>query len=112
MPGVATLTARGAHIASGRVSRDSVLAQFAPESGGRAAVHAAERIDVLLATDVLSEGLNLQEASVVVHLDLPWNPARLEQRTGRCARLGSRHERVAVYLVEPPAAASFLCRRL
>src|SRR5688572_10824059 len=65
----------------------------------------AERIDLLLSTDVLSEGVGLQDASVVVHLDLPWTPARLEQRTGRIARLGSRHATVAVYAIAPPASA-------
>ena len=39
--------------------------------------------DVLIATDLLSEGLNLQDAARVVHYDLPWSPARLAQRVGR-----------------------------
>lgn len=105
--GIATLTARGARIASGRLSRTEVLAQFQP---GREASQTgdATRIDVLIATDLLSEGLNLQEASVVVHLDLPWNPARLEQRVGRVHRIGSRHERVTVYAFAPPTPAERL----
>lgn len=49
---------------------------------------------VLVATDVAGEGLNLQAASVVVHYDLPWAPARLAQRLGRIRRLGSPHGRV------------------
>src|SRR4029077_7705095 len=75
-------------------------------------------------TDVLSEGLNLQEASVVVHLDYPWNPARLDQRVGRVRRLGSppgvvparvrrlvsRHGVVTVYALAPPASAERLLR--
>ena len=102
--GVATLTARGARIASGRIFRAEVLAQFTP--GARdVSASAAQRIDLLIATDLLSEGLNLQEASVVVHLDLPWNPARLEQRVGRVHRIGSRHEVVSVYSFAPPAPA-------
>jgi hypothetical protein len=59
---------------------------------------------------VLSEGLNLQEASVVVHLDYPWNPARLDQRVGRVRRLGSRHGVVTVYALAPPASAERLLR--
>ncbi|HVX41438.1 MAG TPA: DEAD/DEAH box helicase [Gemmatimonadaceae bacterium] len=102
--GVATLTARGARIASGRISRAEVLAQFTPGEGSNRP-SAAHRIDLLIATDLLSEGLNLQEASVVIHLDLPWNPARLEQRVGRVHRIGSRHARVTVYAVAPPASA-------
>lgn len=107
-PGVAALTARGARIAGGRLSRDAVVEQFAPRPEGARALHAAERIDLLITTDLLSEGLNLQEASVVVHLDLPWNPARLDQRVGRVQRLGSRHPRVHVYTVMPPATAEKL----
>ena len=98
--GVAALTAKGARVAGGPVARDVVLRQFTP---GGAGVAQAEQIHLLLTTDLLSEGLNLQEASVVVHLDYPWNPARLDQRVGRVRRIGSRHERVTVYSLAPPA---------
>ena len=106
-PGVAMLTARGAEVASGRISRESVLSQFTP---GQPAASAAQRIDLLITTDLLSEGVNLQEASVVIHLDLPWNPARLEQRVGRVRRLGSRHDVVTVYAIAPPASSERLIR--
>lgn len=109
-PGVAALTAAGARIASGRVSRDTVLAQFIPSESRVRPTRRVERVDLLLATDLLSEGLNLQEASVIVHLDLPWNPARLDQRVGRVRRLGSRFDRVAVYAITPPAPANELLR--
>jgi len=108
-PGIAALTARGARVAGGRISREDVIAQFSPhsptyrESG-------AERIDLLITTDLLSEGLNLQEASVIVHLDLPWNPARLDQRVGRARRLGSRHDVVTVYSIAPPVSAERMLR--
>jgi len=107
--GVAALTASGARVAGGRLTRASVLEQFTPRRGGRETPR-AERIDLLITTDVLSEGLNLQEASVVVHLDYPWNPARLDQRVGRVRRLGSRHDVVTVYSVAPPASAERLLR--
>jgi hypothetical protein len=100
-PGVAELTARGARVVGGRLARTDVLAQFSPASGARVAD--AERISLLVTTDVLSEGLDLQLASVIVHLDLPWNPARLEQRVGRIRRLGARHDSVIVYMLAPPA---------
>lgn len=109
-PGIAALTARGARIAGGRLTRDAVVEQFAPRGEGVRALHPAERIDLLITTDLLSEGLNLQEASIVVHLDLPWNPARLDQRVGRVQRLGSRHSHVHVYTVMPPAPAETLLR--
>jgi hypothetical protein len=108
--GVAALTASGARVAGGRVSRASVLEQFAPRGATGRETPRAERIDVLITTDVLSEGLNLQEASVVVHLDYPWNPARLDQRVGRVRRLGSRHGVVTVYALAPPASAERLLR--
>ena len=90
------------------MSRDVVLAQFTPAAAGAREVGAASRIDLLITTDLLSEGLNLQRASVVVHLDLPWNPARLDQRVGRVLRFGSTHERVHVYALAPPASADRL----
>jgi superfamily II DNA or RNA helicase len=107
---VCVLSAGGAVIASGRTSRAAVMAQFAPAGSrvGGPTASAAERIDLLLTTDLLSEGVNLQEAAVVVHLDLPWTPARLEQRVGRVARLGSVHERVHVYALAPPVSADTL----
>jgi hypothetical protein len=107
-PRIAALSAAGALVAGGRIARAEAVARFAPRAHGRAEPRAAERIDLLLTTDLLSEGVNLQDASVIVHLDLPWTPARLEQRIGRLARLGAMHERVAVYLMRPPAAAGSL----
>lgn len=106
--GVAALTASSARVAGGRVSRDSVLRQFDPATSHE--TPRAERIELLIATDVLSEGLNLHEASVVVHLDHPWNPARLDQRVGRVRRLGSRHSVVTIYSIAPPASAERLLR--
>src|SRR5262249_28115291 len=107
--GVAELTARGARTAGGRLSRRDVLAQLAPSCGADPTPR-AERISLLLATDVLSEGLDLHGASVVVHLDLPWNPARLEQRVGRVRRMGSPHATVFAYAIAPPASAEHLLR--
>ena len=101
-PGVAVVTASGARIASGPIRRQEILAQFAGDAPFTPVV---ERVDLLLSTDLLSEGVDLRGASVVVHIDLPWNPARLEQRVGRARRLGSTHEAIHVYTFVPPAAA-------
>src|SRR5439155_12269612 len=68
--GVGMLTASEARIASGRLSRDGLLARFAPVAQGAPTPHPRERVTLLLATDLLSEGINLQDAAVVVHLDL------------------------------------------
>ncbi|HYM62121.1 MAG TPA: DEAD/DEAH box helicase [Thermoanaerobaculia bacterium] len=58
------------------------------------------RIDVLISTDLSSEGLNLQQAGVVVHYDVPWNPVKLDQRNGRAHRIGQRRSSVrAIYFL-------------
>jgi len=103
-PGVAMLTHAGARVAGGRLRRRDILAQFLP--GATQPAH--ERIELLLTTDLLSEGVDLQAAQVLVHLDLSWNPARLEQRVGRLRRIGSPNDAVHVYVMPPPAAAERL----
>lgn len=102
---VALLTAHGGTVAGGSLTRNDVLRCFAPRAAGVAPPRAADDIALLVATDLLSEGVNLQDASVVVHLDLPWTPARLAQRTGRVARLGAAREIVTSYTIEPPPRA-------
>ena len=104
-PGVAALAGRGARVAGGTLSRGEVLRRFAPRAHDAPPPPRADAVDLLLTTDLLSEGVNLQDASVVVHLDLPWTPARLEQRVGRVARPGAARDRVAVYAFAPPATA-------
>ena len=106
-PGVGVLSAHEARIASGRITRDEVLARFAPRAQGVRAPTAHERVTLLITTDLLSEGVNLQDAAVVVHLDLPWNPARLAQRLGRIRRPGGASD-VSSYLMSPPARAALL----
>ncbi|MGI8618442.1 MAG: helicase-related protein [Gemmatimonadaceae bacterium] len=108
--GVAMLTARGARIASGPIRRNEALARFAPLSCHAPPPARREEISLLIATDLLSEGVNLQDAAVVIHLDLPWTAATLEQRVGRVARLGSRHDEVFVYALEPPAPSRALLK--
>lgn len=105
---IAVLSAHGAHVAGGPLTRREAIDRFAPVAQGVRAPREADRIDMLIATDLLSEGMNLQDASVVVHLDLPWTAARMEQRVGRAARIGSVHARVAVYAIAPPASAERL----
>lgn len=57
---------------------------------------------ILICTDVAAEGLDLQRAGRVVHYDLPWTPARLEQRTGRAVRLGALASTIEVLRFDPP----------
>jgi len=53
-----------------------------------------DKYDLFVATDVLAEGVNLQQARHIINFDLPWNPMRLVQRHGRIDRIGSPHSRV------------------
>ncbi|HEX8851560.1 MAG TPA: DEAD/DEAH box helicase [Gemmatimonadaceae bacterium] len=105
VPRVCALTAAGGRIAGGAVGRAEVLASFAPRA---AAIPAQRRIDALVATDLASEGLDLQSASVLAHLDLPWTAARLEQRLGRVRRPGAASPVIHLYAIEPPARAAAL----
>ena len=71
-----------------------MLVNFAPRAKRRASVHGAEasgEIDLLIATDCISEGQNLQDTDLLVNVDIHWNPVRLIQRFGRIDRIGSRN---------------------
>ena len=83
-----------------RVSRREALDAFAPVSR-RAPVRPLLDAGVLVATDVASEGLNLQDAAAVVNYDLPWNPVRVMQRIGRVDRLGALHADVVLAHLVP-----------
>jgi hypothetical protein len=112
-PGVALLTARGARTASGARPRADVIGALGADPtalGTRAGATRSRRDDIslVITTDLLSEGVNLQGASVIVHLDVPWTPAALEQRVGRAARMGSAHAVVHVHGVATPAGAERL----
>lgn len=76
--------------------------RFAP-SANRATMREGEEIDLLITTDVLSEGVNLQDGDTIINYDLHWNPVRLIQRAGRIDRLGSTHDEIHI--------ASFLPER-
>ena len=56
---------------------------------------------ILIATDVLSEGQNLQDCAIVVNYDLPWAIIRLIQRAGRVDRIGQRSDRILCYSFVP-----------
>ncbi|GIH73029.1 SNF2-related protein [Sphaerimonospora thailandensis] len=75
-----------------RSGRSQVIAGFAPRTAGGGTE--ADLYDLIIATDVLAEGVNLQQARHIVNYDLPWNPMRLVQRHGRIDRIGSDHREV------------------
>jgi superfamily II DNA or RNA helicase len=79
----------------GKHDRPDLLAGFAPRTAS-SDCNAPDMYDLLIATDVLSEGVNLQQARHIINYDLPWNPMRLVQRHGRIDRIGSEHAEVFV----------------
>ena len=82
--------------------RVRVIQAFAPKANNREDIAGtADEIDVLISTDVLSEGQNLQDAGIMLNYDLPWNPTRMVQRAGRIDRLGSEHDLLWIYNMFP-----------
>jgi len=84
---------------------ESVLQKFAPlakfeesektlECEQKRDLALKEPIKILIATDILSEGQNLQDCDFVINYDIHWNPVRAIQRMGRIDRLGSKHEKI------------------
>jgi len=100
---VAAVTGERGWFGSEPARREEVLRAFAPQAQGAPAPVAALATDVLIATDLLSEGLNLQDAARVIHYDLPWSPARLAQRVGRIDRATSPHRHIETVTFLPPA---------
>jgi len=88
-------TADKIEVITGSVSsknKELMLARFAPTLNSHMSVSKKSEIDILITTDVLSEGANLQESDTVIHYNLPWNPIRALQRVGRIDRIKSEHE--------------------
>ena len=82
--------------------RTAALSRFAPDTVVEDGYEPADgEVDLLLSTDVLSEGQNLQQAQAVISYDMPWNPQRVVQRNGRVIRLRSPHEEVFLTTMLP-----------
>lgn len=75
---------------------NNVLTHFSPISKEREKVDpdATTEIDILIATDCISEGQNLQDCDMLINYDIHWNPVRIIQRFGRVDRLGSRNDAI------------------
>ncbi|MGN0735135.1 MAG: helicase-related protein [Anaerovoracaceae bacterium] len=75
---------------------NNVLTCFSPISKGRDILMPGSDIDIsiLIATDCISEGQNLQDCDYLINYDIHWNPVRIIQRFGRIDRIGSRNERI------------------
>ncbi len=95
----ALVTGNGVKCAIKRVPADmnDVLACFSPVSKERDVVARALAgcdIDIVIATDCISEGQNLQDCDWMINYDIHWNPVRIVQRFGRVDRIGSKNERI------------------
>lgn len=73
---------------------NSILTYFSPKSKSKHLLYPDDdkEIDILIATDVISEGQNLQDADMMVNFDIHWNPVRIIQRFGRVDRIGSQNK--------------------
>ncbi len=98
---------RGASGGVDQGGRAATIAGFAPQTAGprnaAGAATAKDEFDILFTTDVLAEGVNLQQAGQMINYDLPWNPMRIVQRHGRVDRIGSKHDYVNLGLFFPAA---------
>lgn len=95
--------------------RELIVRRFAPNAntppGEPAPIsEKTPEIDILISTDVLSEGQNLQDAGVILNYDLHWTPIRMIQRAGRIDRLGSDHQELAIYNCFPQQGLENLLR--
>jgi SNF2 family DNA or RNA helicase len=82
------------------MNREMKILFFAPRSNGYELDEDDKEIDILISTDAISEGVNLQDCSLIINYDLPWNPMKIVQRVGRIDRIGNQN-RVSVYNIFP-----------
>lgn len=111
----AHLRARGVKRMAGVTGDDedptSYAWRFSPESNKkRDRVPSDQELRVLVATDVLSEGQNLQDGAIIVNFDLPWAIIRLVQRAGRVDRIGQKSEKILCYSFLPADGVENLIR--
>jgi len=93
--------------------RSRIIETFAPRSNRRPdLVGSQEEIDILISTDVLSEGQNLQDCGHLVNYDLHWNPTRMVQRAGRIDRIGAKFDTLQIYNMFPDEGLERLLRLL
>ncbi len=102
-----------------KVNREEIIERFSPFYNGKTPYQSGEPVNTLITTDVLAEGLNLQDASIIINYDLHWNPVRLMQRIGRLdrrldvnieAKLNRTDPTVHVWNFLPPAELEDILR--
>ena len=100
-PRLAAYNGRIASVVGNDHSSEGAMFGFAPKTTDPPAGADKDLYDIVVATDVLAEGVNLQQARHIINYDLPWNPMRLVQRHGRIDRIGSQHDEVFLRCVYP-----------
>ena len=108
-PGVVAIIGARVRAAAGRWTREEVLRAIGPRARPLVADD-ARAIRLVLSTDALAEGVEMQGIGIIVHADLPWTPARLEQRLGRVVRVGSGAREVLEGRFTAPQGARALVR--
>lgn len=76
------------------LSFEDILCRFSPKSKLRETLPPEQQVDILIATDCISEGQNLQDCDCVINYDIQWNPVALIQRFGRIDRIGSTNKQI------------------
>lgn len=94
---VALVTGSYTKTTYGKNDYSSILTNFSPRSKNRTMLEYEknkDEIDILIATDCISEGQNLQDCDLLINYDIHWNPVRIIQRFGRIDRIGSINEKI------------------
>ena len=98
------------YVTGGYKNPTEMVERFSPASNGKTNLSPDDEIRVLIATDVLSEGQNLQDAHVIVNYDLPWAIIRLIQRAGRVDRIGQKEDKIFCYSFFPADGVESIIR--
>lgn len=77
---------------SKHIARDYIIENYDPSSKVQ-----SKKIQILISTDILAEGINLHRSNVIVNYDMPWNPTRVLQRVGRVNRIGTKHTHIHIF---------------
>lgn len=86
---------------SGQAIRDEVIENFDAKSRNQ-----SDKYRILITTEVLSEGVNLHRANVVINYDIPWNPTRMMQRVGRVNRVDTKFDKIYTFNFFPTKQAN------
>ena len=98
------------YVTGGYKNPTEIVERFSPVSNSKSNLSSDDEIRVLIATDVLSEGQNLQDAHVIVNYDLPWAIIRLIQRAGRVDRIGQKEDKIFCYSFFPADGVESIIR--